>query len=165
MPRRDAYPAALGRGRQAPYAPPPTTPPTRTFQLEGGVDRAVNSQLGVRVRRDDLVTFQVDGTHGSAVAGLQDCRTQARVNTPRPVWNPDVKQPIDFFDASWQEVPDTQAYDNGFKVQWEHVHSPCRRGRAVQWTLPEGAKGVQLVEPALQSWRERRWIDVPPLPA
>ena len=32
-----------------------------------------------------------------------------------------------------------------------------------RWTLPEGAKGVQLVEAALRSWDERRWIDVPPL--
>ncbi|MCM2355648.1 MAG: Gfo/Idh/MocA family oxidoreductase, partial [Arenimonas sp.] len=79
----------------------------------------MNMSWATRVRRDDLVTFHVDGTHGSAVAGLTDCRAQSRVATPRPVWNPDVKQTMDFHDQ-WQLIPDTQAYDNGFKVQWEH---------------------------------------------
>jgi predicted dehydrogenase len=112
---------------------PPTTPPTPPSQLEGpggGVIAQINSSWVTRVRRDDLVTFHVDGTHGSAVAGLQSCRAQPRVTTPRPVWNPDVKQGMNFFEH-WQEVPDAEVYDNGFKiVQWE-VHPPRRRGRAV----------------------------------
>ena len=132
------------------------------FELEGGVIATINSSWCVRVRRDDLVAFQVDGTHGSAVAGLTDCRTQARVNTPRPVWNPDVKQPLDFY-AGWEEVPDTATYDNGFKVQWEHFIRHVVADAPFKWTLREGAKGVQLVECALQSWRERRWVDVPTL--
>ena len=115
-----------------------------------------------RVRRDDLVTFHVDGTHGSAVAGLQSCRAQGRVATPRPVWNPDVKQTMNFFDQ-WQEVPDSQVYDNGFKIQWEAFIRHVAEDAPYKWTLPEGAKGVQLVEAALQSSKERRWIDVPAL--
>ncbi len=122
----------------------------------------LNMSWATRVRRDDLVTFHVDGTHGSAVAGLTDCRIQPRMGTPRPVWNPDVKQPIDFFDQ-WQLVPDSQVYDNGFKLQWEHFIRHVVEDAPYKWTLPEGAKGVQLVEAALQSWRERRWVDVPPL--
>src|SRR3954452_314654 len=89
-----------------------------TFQLAGGVVAHINSSWTTRVRRDDLVTFHVDGTHGSAVAGLQKCWTQARVNTPKPVWNPDIAQPIDFF-AAWQEVPENEIYENGFKAEWE----------------------------------------------
>jgi predicted dehydrogenase len=137
-----------------------------TAELVGHNGEPVIAQLNMswatRVRRDDLVTFHVDGTHGSAVAGLTDCRAQSRVTTPRPVWNPDVKQTIDFFD-SWQEVPDTQVYDNGFKIQWEHFIRHVVEDAPYKWTLPEGAKGVQLVEAALQSSRERRWIDVPHL--
>ncbi|KAA0574433.1 Gfo/Idh/MocA family oxidoreductase [Azospirillum sp. Sh1] len=130
------------------------------FELEGGVIATINSSWCTRVYRDDLVTFQVDGTNGSAVAGLTDCVIQPRQGTPRPVWNPDQKQTIDFYDT-WQPVPDNAVFDNGFKVQWEsfirHVveDAPYRHG------LIEGAKGVQLVECALQSWRERRWVDVP----
>ena len=122
----------------------------------------LNMSWATRVRRDDLVTFHVDGTHGSAVAGLQECRAQSRVATPRPVWNPDVKQTIDFHEG-WQEIPDTQVYDNGFKIQWEHFIRHVVEDAPYQWTLPEGAKGVQLVEAALQSWKERRFVDVPPL--
>lgn len=135
-----------------------------TFILEGGVVAHINSSWCVRVYRDDLVTFQVDGTHGSAVAGLTDCVMQARQATPRPVWNPDVEQSIDFR-AGWQKVPDNQTYDNGFKVQWELFIRHVVENAAYRQTLVEGAKGVQLVECALESWKERRWVDVPPLPA
>ncbi len=133
-----------------------------TFELDGGIVAQINSSWTTRVRRDDLVTFHVDGTHGSAVAGLTDVVTQSRVNTPKPVWNPDIKQPIDFF-AGWQNVPDYAVFDNGFKVQWEAFIRHVADGEPFKWDLVEGAKGVQLVECALESWRERRWIDIPPL--
>lgn len=135
-----------------------------TFELDGGVIAQINSSWTTRVRRDDLVTFHVDGTHGSAVAGLTDCLTQSRVNTPKPVWSPDTKQPIDFFEG-WMPVPDTQAYDNGFKLQWEMFIRHLVEDAPFKWNLLEGAKGVQLVECALESWKERRWIDVPVLEA
>jgi predicted dehydrogenase len=134
-----------------------------TFELKGHqgekVIAQVNSSWVTRVRRDDLVTFHVDGTHGSAVAGLTTCRAQSRVNTPRPVWNPDEKQMMPFFDQ-WAEVPDTQVYDNGFKIQWEDFIRHVVEDAPWRFTLAEGAKGVQLVEAALQSWKERRWVDV-----
>ena len=133
-----------------------------TFELAEGVIAQVNSSWATRVRRDDLVTFHVDGTHGSAVAGLTACRSQSRVNTPKPVWNPDVKQTIPFFEQ-WQDVPDTQVYDNGFKIQWEQFIRHVAEDAPYRFTLPEGAKGVQLVEAALKSWKERRWVDVPAL--
>ena len=137
-----------------------------TIELKGHqgekVIAQINSSWTTRVRRDDLVTFHVDGTHGSAVAGLTSCRTQSRVNTPRPVWNPDEKQTMPFFEQ-WAEVPDSQVYDNGFKIQWEHFIRHVVEDEPWRWTLAEGAKGLQLVEAALQSWKERRWIDVPDL--
>jgi predicted dehydrogenase len=133
-----------------------------TFQLDGGVIAHFNSSWVTRVRRDDLLTLHVDGTHGSAVAGLQEVVTQQRMATPKPVWNPDVKQPIDFFEG-WQQVPETQAFDNGFKLQWEAFIRYVAEGAPYKWDLVEGAKGVQLVECALRSWKERRWIDVPDL--
>lgn len=122
----------------------------------------LNMSWATRVNREDLVTFHVDGTHGSAVATLTDCKAQSRVNTPRPVWNPDVKQTMNFTEQ-WQDVPDTQVYDNGFKIQWEHFIRHVVENEPYKWTLPEGAKGVQLVEAALQSWKERRFVDVPAL--
>ena len=133
-----------------------------TLELEGGIIAQINSSWCTRVRRDDLVTFHVDGTHGSAVAGLSDCKSQSRVNTPKPVWNPDVKQTLDFF-SHWQDVPDTEVFDNGFKTQWEAFIRHVVEDAPYKWDLVEGAKGVQLVECSLQSWKERRWIDVPQL--
>ena len=135
-----------------------------TVELEGGVVAQINAAWSVRVRRDDLLTLQVDGTHGSAVAGLQKCYTQPRVATPKPVWNPDVPQAIDFFDT-WQEVPNNVAYENAFKAQWELFIRHVCEDAPFRWNLLEGAKGVQLGDCALASWAERRWIDLPKLEA
>jgi len=132
-----------------------------TFELEGGVIAHINMSWTTRVYRDDLVTFQVDGTEGSAIAGLTECRMQSRKDTPRPVWNPDEKR-TDDFRAQWQKMPDGN-YDNGFKVQWEMFIRHVMENAPYKYDLVEGAKGVQLVEAALKSWKRRRTIDVPRL--
>ena len=134
-----------------------------SFALAGGVVAHFNSSWTVRVRRDDLLTLQVDGTRGSAVAGLRKCFFQSYEKTPKPVWNPDIPQPIDFF-AGWQELAD-EGYDNAFKVQWELFLRHVAGEGAFRWNLLEGAKGVQLAELGLKSWRQRRWLDVPRLKA
>lgn len=133
-----------------------------SFELEGDIVAHINSSWCTRVRRDDLVTFQIDGTHGSAVAGLHKCYSQHRVNTPKPVWNPDVPQPLNFYDG-WDEVPDNAPMDNGFKVQWEQFLRHVVEDGDWKYSLFEGAKGVQLAEAGYQSARERRWIDLPDL--
>jgi predicted dehydrogenase len=132
-----------------------------TFELAGGVVAHFNSSWDVRVRRDDLLTLQVDGTQGSAVAGLRKCLFQSYENTPKPVWNPDIPQPINFFDG-WKEVPD-ENYDNAFKAQWELFLRHVAGEGAFRWNLLEGAKGVQLAELGLKSWKQRKWLDVPRL--
>jgi predicted dehydrogenase len=104
----------------------------------------------------------VDGTHGSAVAGLRECYVQHYGNTPKPVWNPDIAQPIDFY-KGWQTVPNNINYDNAFKIQWEEFLRHVALGEPFRYTLREGAKGVQLAELGMQSWKEKRWVDVPAL--
>ena len=133
-----------------------------TFVLEGGVIAHINSSWCTRVRRDDLVTFHVDGTNGSAVAGLTSCLCQPREATPKPVWNPDEPQPIDFFE-DWIEAADDSNFDNGFKAEWEMFIRHVVEDAPFHWDLREGAKGVQLAEAGIQSWRERRWVDLEPL--
>jgi predicted dehydrogenase len=133
-----------------------------TFELEGGIIAQFNSSWAVRVRRDDLLTLQVDGTKGSAVAGLRECYIQHYGNTPKPVWNPDIPQPIDFF-AGWAKVPEQEPYDNAFKIQWELFLRHVVNDEPFQWTLLEGAKGVQLAEKGLESWAKRCWVDIPEL--
>jgi len=133
-----------------------------TFELGNGVVCHFNSSWNVRVRRDDLLTMQVDGTKGSAVVGLRDCWIQHYGNTPRPVWNPDIPQPIDFFDG-WSKVPDQESYDNAFKIQWEMFLRHVVLDEPWSYNLLEGAKGVQLAELGLRSSAERRWIEIPSL--
>src|SRR5919108_4097423 len=133
-----------------------------TFQLDGGIIAQINSSWCVRVYRDELFSLQVDGTHGSAVAGLRDCKAQHRVHTPKAVWNPDIPNPIDFWET-WMDVPDNTAFDNAFKVQWELFLKHVARDEPFPWDLLEGAKGVQLAELGLRSWEERRWMEVPEL--
>jgi predicted dehydrogenase len=133
-----------------------------TFDLDGGIVAHFNSSWTVRVRRDDLLTLQVDGTKGSAVAGLRDCTIQPYGATPRPVWNPDIDSPIRFFD-NWMKVPDDQVFDNGFKTQWESFLMHVMTESPFPYDLREGAKGVQLAELGIKSWESRKWIDVPEL--
>lgn len=131
-----------------------------TFELEDGVIAHFNSSWTVRVRRDDLLTLQVDGTKGSAVAGLRECYIQHYGNTPKPVWNPDIAQPIDFF-GGWAKVPEQENYDNAFKVQWELFLKHVVANEPFPWDLREGIKGVQLAEKGLESWSKRCWVDIP----
>lgn len=133
-----------------------------TFMLDNDIVVQANSSWAVRVDREDLLTIQVDGTEGSAVAGLRDCKSQHRVNTPKPVWNPDIENPFNFTEQ-WQEVPGNQIFDNGFKVQWELFLKHIVTDSPFPWDLLEGAKGTQTSDLGLQSWEERRWIDVPEL--
>ncbi|TDF93186.1 Gfo/Idh/MocA family protein [Paenibacillus piri] len=133
-----------------------------TFEIAGGIVAQVNSSWTTRVDRDDLVTIHVDGTDGSAVAGLRECKTQHKVNTPKPVWNPDIPNPFNF-QEQWENVPDNQLFDNGFKIQWELFLKHIVIDTPFPWDLLEGAKGTQLAELGLQSWKERRWIDIPDL--
>jgi len=133
-----------------------------TFELENGVICQFNSSWAVRVRRDDLLTLQVDGTLGSAVAGLRDCVVQHDSQTPKPIWNPDIDSPIDFFDG-WTKMPTRDAMDNAFKVQWELFLRHVVDNEPFPWDLFEGAKGVQLAELGLESWKQRRWLEVPKL--
>jgi predicted dehydrogenase len=133
-----------------------------TFELEGGIIAHFNSSWCVRVRRDDLLTLQVDGTLGTAVAGLRDCWIQPYGATPRPVWNPDVENPLNFFDQ-WQKMPEQMFFDNAFKRQWELFLLHVVKGDPFPWDLLAGAKGVQLAEKGMESWQKRSWVDVGPI--
>jgi predicted dehydrogenase len=131
------------------------------FQLDNGIVAQINSSWDVRVNRDELVEFQIDGTHGSAVVGLRNCKIQRREMTPRPVWNPDIPDPIDHR-SYWSDVPD-DTFENGFLVQWEQFLRHVVRDEPFPYDFVSGAKGVQLAEAGLRSWHEKRFIELPEL--
>ena len=133
-----------------------------TFQLENGVVAQFNSSWCTRVRREDLLTIQVDGTLGSAVAGLRECYIQHYNATPKPVWNPDIPQPIDFFE-NWTKIPEQQPFENAFKAEWELFLKHVYDDEPFPWNLLEGAKGVQLAQLGYESWRKKAWVDIPEL--
>jgi predicted dehydrogenase len=148
--------------RGEPYAATADDSAYAILELAGGVIAQVNSSWATRVSRKELVEFQVDGTLGSAVAGLRECRVQSRAMTPRPVWNPDLATPEDF-PAQWAVVPDNAEFDNGFKAQWELFLTHVYRGTPFRYDLLAGARGVQLAELAVESSRTGRRVGVPPL--
>lgn len=133
-----------------------------TMELNNGIIVHFNSAWCVRPRRDDLLVLQVDGTNGSAYAGLRKCFIQPRQATPREVWNPDVDRTHDLY-QDWLEVPETKPMDNAFKVQWELFLRHVVLDEPFRWNFLEGAKGLQLVEKALESWKKRQWMDLPDL--
>ena len=133
------------------------------IELEGGAVAQIFASWCTRVRKDDLVPFHADGTHGAAVAGLTKCYTQDRPGTPSPIWNPDEPQTIKFFDT-WQEYGADLSFENGFKSEWEMFIQSLYEDKPFHWNLREGAKGVQLAEAAMQSWQERRWVDIQEVP-
>ncbi len=133
-----------------------------TFLLDGGIVAQFNSSWTTRVRRDDLLTILVDGTNGSAMAGLRECWIQPAHATPRPVWNPDIDAPTEFFNQ-WMRLPAQEEYDNAFKVQWELFLRHVIKDEPFPWNLLEGARGVQLAEKGIESWKTKQWVTLPEL--
>ena len=133
-----------------------------TFDLEGGIVVQLNSSWCTRVDRDELFELHVDGTDGSAVAGLHGCRVQTRAQTPKALWNPDLPNAIPFR-AGWAEAGGDDVFDNGFKLQWELFLRHVVAGEPFPWDFLEGARGIQLAELGLRSWHERRLLEVPEL--
>ena len=132
------------------------------LEIEGGALARIDSSWCTRIKRDDMLTIQVDGTEASAVAGLHRCFIQPLAATPKPIWNVDAARTEDF-DAQWQEVPDVDVYRNSYRAGWELFLRHVAEDGPFPSPLLEGAKGVQLAELCYRSDRERRWIDVPRL--
>ena len=133
-----------------------------TFEFESGAFAQVTSSWATRVKRDDLIQIQIDGTLGSALAGGHKCFVQSLAATPKPTWNVEAPQAMDF-DTQWQEVPDIEPLRNSYRQGWEQFLRHVTEGDPLRSPMLEGAKDVQLTELCYQSDRERRWIDVPAL--
>jgi predicted dehydrogenase len=133
-----------------------------TVRVETGAIAQLNSSWCTRVNREDLVTFQIDGSKGSACSGLTSCKIQTLADTPRPVWNPDEPQTMKFTEQ-WKEYEENVQFDNGFKQQWEQYIKHLFEGSEWKFTFEKGAKGVQFAEAGIKSWQDRRWVDIHPI--
>ncbi len=130
------------------------------LQLKGGIVAQVMSSWCIRVRRDDIINMAIDGTNGSAIAGLKNCWIQPRLATPKAQWSLDAAAPVDFY-SDWQLLPETDPYVNAFRLEWELFLRAVVEGSPFPWNLDVAAGGVQLAELSEQSWHEGRWVDVP----
>jgi predicted dehydrogenase len=129
------------------------------MELENDIVAQLNSSWTVRVNRDDLLDIQVDGTEGSAVAGLRDCKTQHHSNTPKPEWNPDTPKEHDFYE-DWEQVPNNQEFENAFKHQWKKFIRHVVADDPFPWDFAAGARGVQLTEASYKSSDEGRRVAI-----
>jgi predicted dehydrogenase len=133
-----------------------------TFQLEGGVIVQLNSSWCTRVHRDELLMLQVDGDQGSAVAGLRECEVQMRDATPCALWNPDIPDPNNYLEG-WQKVQAADKYENAFKIQWEMFLRHVLEDAQFPHDFLQAARGIQVAEAGLRSWKERKWQNISPL--
>jgi len=129
------------------------------MELENDIVAQLNSSWTVRVNRDDLLDIQVDGTEGSAVAGLRDCKTQHHSNTPKPEWNPDTPKEHDFYE-DWEQVPNNQEFENAFRHQWKKFIRHVVADDPFPWDFAAGARGVQLTEASYKSSDEGRRVPI-----
>lgn len=129
------------------------------FQLQNDIFCRVTCSWTERVRREDLLTVKVDGTRGSAQAGLHECYLQHYGQTPRPVWDPE-RASVGSYRDQWGRVPDQEDYPNPFRAQWAHFLRHVVLDEPFPWNLREGAKGVQLAEAAILSCKLGKWVAV-----
>jgi predicted dehydrogenase len=132
------------------------------LKLAGGAVGIITNSWATRVRRDDTMVVQIDGTAGSAVAGRMRCFTQSAVNTPEAFFGGGRPANMDFI-AQWQEVPDSLPVRNPFRQCWEAFLRHVGEDAPYVSTLLEGAKAVQLADSAYRSVAEGRWMDLPEL--
>ena len=135
------------------------------LELESGARGAILSSWSTRVRREDLVTFLVDGTEGSAMAGLRRCWKQAAGDTPlvrgflmgRDADTMDVS--VDYRE-NWREEPDVEPYKNPYRYGWERFIHHVAGDEPFYADLSAGIRDVRLAEACLQSAQEGGWVDM-----
>jgi predicted dehydrogenase len=129
------------------------------FEHAGGAITRVTSSWATRVRGDDMITMRIDGSDGSATAGLHRCFMQPAGATPRPLFDIDKPRPYDLNDG-WLEVPQVWPVHNGYRQGWEMFLRHVVEDKPTTAPLLQGAKHLQLADACAQSARERRWIDL-----
>jgi predicted dehydrogenase len=131
-------------------------------ELENGAIGTILSSWATRVRRDDLLTFQIDGTKGSAIAGLHRCWTLSNADTPKTAHFSIANDLNIDYRANWTEVTEGVSRMNPYRVGWENFLRHVVTGAPMQADLAAGIRDVQFAQACYQSMREAKWIDLAP---
>jgi predicted dehydrogenase len=132
-------------------------------ELESGATGTILSSWATRVRRDDLLTFQIDGTNASAVAGLHRCHTITSAQTPRTAhFSIATDLNIDYR-AGWQEVADPGPFKNSYRIGWENFLRHLVTGAPMQADFAAGIRDVQFAEACYRSVKDGKWVSLAPL--
>lgn len=127
-------------------------------ELANGAIGTISCSWATRVRRDDLLSFQVDGTGGSAIAGLHRCWIQAAADTPLVAhFNPDHDLGADYR-GSWKEAANRGGYINPYRIGWENFLRHIADDAPPVGDLAAGIRDVRLAEACHLSVAERRWV-------
>ena len=129
-------------------------------ELESGATGTILSSWATRVRRDDLLTFQIDGTQGSANAGLHRCYVQTGAQTPHTAhFSVATDLNIDYR-VKWTEVHDGVSPTNPYRVGWENFLRHVGTGAPMPADLAAGIRDVQFAQACYQSMKDAKWIDL-----
>ena len=129
-------------------------------ELANGAIGSIICSWATRVRRDDLLTLQIDGTDGSAIAGLHRCWIQTAAETPLVRhFNPDRDLGIDYL-ADWKEVPGGGSYINSYRIGWENFLRHVADDAPLTNDFAAGLRDVQLAQACYRSLAERKWVSL-----
>ena len=145
----------------APYKVAVEDSATTLIELEGGAFGTIMSSWATRVRRDDLLTLQIDGTGGSAIAGLHRCYFQPAAATPTIAHFSVMTDIAADYRSDWSEAPALPSYCNPYRVGWEEFLRHVLRDAPFASDFSAGARDVAFAEACHRSMRERGWITMP----
>jgi predicted dehydrogenase len=127
-------------------------------ELANGAVGTIICSWATRVRRDDLLTLQIDGTGGSAIAGLHRCWMQSNASTPLVQhFNPDRDLGFDYR-ADWKEVAGTGRHVNPYRIGWENFLRHVVDNAPLVSDLASGIRDVQLAQACYRSMTESKWV-------
>jgi predicted dehydrogenase len=130
------------------------------IEMESGAVGTILASWATRVRRDDLLTFQIDGAKGSALAGLHRCYMQTAAQTPQTAHFSVAKDLNTDYRAQWTEVTKGVSPVNPYRIGWENFLRHVATGAPMQADFTAGIRDVQFAEACYRSMKAKTWISL-----
>jgi predicted dehydrogenase len=129
-------------------------------ELKNGATGTILASWATRVRRDDLLTFQIDGSKASVLAGLHRCWTTTNAETPRTAHFSIATDLNVDYRANWHEIEDAGPFKNSYRIGWENFFRHVVTGATMQADFAAGLRDVQFAEACYRSVKDGTWIDL-----